>query len=664
MAKTIVHNKPLERTKSVFVVMKSEKRSLLNSAIGWLKTRRITSTRIHIEGARVNIFSSLQRVKGETHKLSPLEDIGEAVKTLARSFLLACLIIYLSPLRIPEASAASQKKSVLVLFPYQIDLPNHKICLQAIQEEFHKVGDLELEMHYEYLELNRFPDPIYQAQMFALLAAKYHDRSIDLVILQTEVLLKLWLVQRREVLPDTPVVFYSTNMASVAKLSLPQDVIGVSDRVDFTQSINWILRARPSVNEIVLVYGPGPLEHEYIQPVEQLQTALGERVRITDLSDQPFDEIMQRVANLPRTAVILYTLMFEDAAGVQHRPIDVIQELAAVSPVPIISGYDQYLGSGDIGGYMFSSEQQARDAVQMSLRILRGEAVSTIPSQKGQSNRFIFDHLVLRRFDIPLSDLPPGSIIKNRQYSVWELYWPQIITMITIIATLSLMVISLLFVTRKLNRTRLALADLNLNLESQVQERTATLRQTNVLLQDEINERVRLEDELRYQATTDTLTGISNRRYFLESAQNEMNRARRFGHPLAIALLDIDHFKSINDTYGHAAGDQALLVFVTTCQQNLRDIDVFARLGGDEFVILLPETDCDQAYTALECFRKDLTAVPFDFAGQSVQITSSIGISNLANENESLNAFLKRADEALYQAKEAGRNQIAIVHVS
>jgi len=183
-------------------------------------------------------------------------------------------------------------------------------------------------------------------------------------------------------------------------------------------------------------------------------------------------------------------------------------------------------------------------------------------------------------------------------------------------------------------------------------------------LKDEINERVRLEDELRHQATTDTLTGISNRRHFLELAQNEMNRAHRLNHPLAIALLDIDHFKNINDIYGHAAGDQALSVFVRTCQQNLRAIDVFARLGGDEFVILLPETDCDQAYTALERFRKALTAAPFDFAGQSVQITSSIGISHLANEPESLDAFLGRADEALYQAKEAGRNQIAIVHVS
>jgi two-component system cell cycle response regulator len=298
------------------------------------------------------------------------------------------------------------------------------------------------------------------------------------------------------------------------------------------------------------------------------------------------------------------------------------------------------------------------------LRILSGEDVNTIPVQKDQSNRFIFDHLALQHFNIPLSDLPPDSIIKNRQYSVWKIYQPQIITATTSVAILSLLVIFLLIVTRQLNRTRLALVDLNLNLEDQVQERTATLNQTNLLLQDEINAHIRLEDELRHQATTDVLTGISNRRHFLALAQNEINRAQRLNHPLAIALLDIDHFKSINDVYGHAAGDQALSIFVTTCQQNLREIDVLARLGGDEFVILLPETGCDQAYTALERIRKALTAVPFDFAGQPVQITISIDIANLAHESESLDAFLGRADEALYRAKEAGRNQIVIVQVA
>lgn len=407
------------------------------------------------------------------------------------------VLVYLGAITPPLAEAAPARKAVLVLFPYQSDLPNHEMCLRAIQEEFDKVGDLEVDMYYEYLELNRFPDPIYQAQMFALLAAKYHDTPIDLVILQTEVLLKLWLVQRREILPDTPVVFYSTNTASIAALPLSPDVVGVSDSVDFTPSIEWILRTRQSVNEIVLVYGPGPLEREYIQPVEQLQIALGEQARLTDLSGLPLDQIMQRAATLPRTSVILYTLMFEDAAGIQHRPIDVVQELAAVSPVPVISGYDQYLGSGTIGGYMFSSEQQARDAVQIGLRILRGEDVSAIPIQRDQSNRFIFDHLALQRYGIPLSVLPEGSIIKNRQYTLWEQYRSQLVGLGIGVAGLLLLVVYLGSLTRRLSSTRQSLSQLNANLEIQVQERTASLSETNRLLEAEMIERQRAEEIVR-----------------------------------------------------------------------------------------------------------------------------------------------------------------------
>ena len=415
------------------------------------------------------------------------------MKTLPRSFLLFFLIIYLSTLGLPEASAASQKKAVLVLFPYQNDLPNHEIAYQALREEFSNADDLVLDTYYEYLELIRFSDPAYQQQMFDLLAVKYRNKQIDLVIVHSEMLLKLWLERRSAILPDTPVVFTSASTAAIQGIQLPPDVTGVSGTVDFTQSINWILRARPSVNEIVLVYGTGQAERQWIQPVELLQQALGGQAQLTDLSELPLEQIKQRVAAMPPTSIVLYELMFIDAVGKNYRPVDVLQELIAVSPVPVISGYDQFVGTGTIGGYMYSTEQQTRDAAQIGLRILRGEDVSAIPVQKDQSNRFIFDHLALQRFDIPLSDLPPDSIIKNRQYSVWELYQPQIITAATLIAMLLLMVIFLLVITRQLNRTRLALANLNLNLEDQVEERTATLNQTNILLQDEIDARVRLE---------------------------------------------------------------------------------------------------------------------------------------------------------------------------
>ncbi len=122
------------------------------------------------------------------------------------------------------------------------------------------------------------------------------------------------------------------------------------------------------------------------------------------------------------------------------------------------------------------------------------------------------------------------------------------------------------------------------------------------LIQD-ITERKRLEKILQQQATTDELTGLFNRRYFLELAPRELKRATRRHDSISVALLDVDHFKQINDTYGHQAGDQALIAFAKICQQHIREMDMLARFGGDEFVLLLPEADSEQACEVVERIR-------------------------------------------------------------
>lgn len=400
-------------------------------------------------------------------------------------FLSVCLYLALPSMPV---TAAPARKAVLVLFPYQNDLPNHEIAYQALREEFSSVDDLELDVYFEYLELIRFPDPVYQAQLFDLLAVKYRGKHIDLVILKTAVLSKIWLEQRSRILPDTPVVFYDTTTESIAAIQFPPDMTGISGNVDFTPSIQWILHARPSVNEIVLVYGAGQLERQWIQPVDILQEALGGRARITDLSGLPLDQIKQRVAALPPSSIVLYELMFTDAAGKNYRPVDVVQELIAISPVPVISGYDQYIGTGSIGGYMYSTEQQARDAGRIGIRILRGEDVSAIPIQQDQSNCFVFDYLALQRWHIPLSVLPADSIIKNRQYSLWEQYRPQLISLSVAVMGLLALVVDLGIVTRRLIIARQILREINTELEIRVQDRTAALKQTNGLLEAEVAE--------------------------------------------------------------------------------------------------------------------------------------------------------------------------------
>jgi len=170
-----------------------------------------------------------------------------------------------------------------------------------------------------------------------------------------------------------------------------------------------------------------------------------------------------------------------------------------------------------------------------------------------------------------------------------------------------------------------------------------------------------LEEQLRTLATTDALTGIFNRRHFLELAEAELARASRYGHPVSIAMLDLDHFKAINDSFGHGAGDGVLRGLVTLLRTKLRSVDVLGRIGGEEFALLLPETETAAAAATLERLRKAVEAHPFEgeaFAdGRAV--TVSIGLASV-NKGESLTDVLQRADGALYGAKSAGRNRVVV----
>ncbi|HNK62451.1 MAG TPA: histidine kinase N-terminal 7TM domain-containing protein [Anaerolineales bacterium] len=170
-----------------------------------------------------------------------------------------------------------------------------------------------------------------------------------------------------------------------------------------------------------------------------------------------------------------------------------------------------------------------------------------------------------------------------------------------------------------------------------------------------------IQNELRYLAGHDPLTGTINRRYFMELAHKELLRARRYHRNLSLVLIDLDEFKKVNDTYGHQAGDQALLVLKDLCGQSIRTIDAFARLGGEEFALLLPETGQDAAYAIAERLRDSLARTTIKFGGHHFKITMSMGVTEYnLHKDDTIDSMISRADKALYQAKAGGRNKVLI----
>ncbi|MFT3708929.1 MAG: GGDEF domain-containing protein [Archangium sp.] len=165
-------------------------------------------------------------------------------------------------------------------------------------------------------------------------------------------------------------------------------------------------------------------------------------------------------------------------------------------------------------------------------------------------------------------------------------------------------------------------------------------------------------DEIYRMTTVDGLTQVFNRRYFEDAIERELSRSRRYSRPLSLVLIDIDHFKKINDTWGHLAGDAVLKDVARTVRTRTRREDVLARYGGEEFALLLPEIDLKGASLLAEKVRKLVEKHTFTFDGEDIDVTLSAGVSTVQKKGEDAQELIRKADEKLYEAKSAGRNRV------
>ena len=168
----------------------------------------------------------------------------------------------------------------------------------------------------------------------------------------------------------------------------------------------------------------------------------------------------------------------------------------------------------------------------------------------------------------------------------------------------------------------------------------------------------RLNEDLTRQATIDPLTGVFNRRTMTEIANKEIAASKRHGRALSLLILDIDHFKRINDQFGHEVGDLALCRFVELVREVMRETDTLARIGGEEFVLILPDTNASAALTMAERIRKRLDETDLPVSGWPVSLRASIGVGTLGPQINHLESLLRATDHAMYDAKRAGRNRV------
>jgi diguanylate cyclase (GGDEF)-like protein len=511
-------------------------------------------------------------------------------------------------------------------------------------------SEIPIELSMEFLDRRRFA---YGQQVDFLaqsMAVKYSRYRPDVVVVADNAAFDFAAKYRQDLFANVPIVFCGYNSFRPAVLEGLDNITGVNEEIAMMDTVEMALKIHPRTKTIAFIVSTGEESSKRIKAVaeESVFPILRQRFEVVVLADASIADIQSRLAALPpNTLVFLSGQTSTQGDGRALTPMENGRLITRVSPFPVYTFWDFHLGSGAIGGRIITGPEQGKAAADLALRILAGEAADDIPVVMTTPTRDIFDYSVMRQFGLWPREVPADAIILNQPFLVWEEYRWQIIATVSLVVLQSLFIALLL---KMMRERRLALRTLHQErerLEERVEERTNALQLAN--------------QRLAYLSRTDALTGLANRRCFDETLMTEFLRMQRCHHPLSLILLDVDHFKSFNDHYGHVMGDHCLRRIGSEIGKMVsHPPDLAARYGGEEFALILPETDLAGSIALAERLRRQVEqlALPHQFSGTQPHVTISLGVSTvMAQDVPHAKDLIRLADQALYQAKLQGRNR-------
>jgi signal transduction histidine kinase/ABC-type uncharacterized transport system substrate-binding protein len=381
-------------------------------------------------------------------------------KGRARHLLVLLGVLAAIVLSHPMAAAATKEvRRILILNEVNATYPGISIINQGIQAALND-SPFHLDFYSEYMDTSLFPDPAVQQEFRDSYIRKYQNRKLDVIITVGPSPLKFMQEVHQRAFPGVPIVFCLPTLGVPGTPILDSDFTGVENDLAPAETVGIALRLLPGTKNVVVVGGVAPFDREELAAAKEELKAYEGRVDISYLTDLAMPDLLERLRHMPSNTVVLLTSVGADAAGTGFKSNELGPLVAGAANAPVFGLFDVYLNHGEVGGYLSSLSGQGKVAGGMALRILRGENPREIPKVKGV-NTYMFDWRALKRWGLKESALPPGSIVLNRQPTVWESYKWYFISGISVILLESLLIGGLVWQRTRLRKAEAGLAITN-----------------------------------------------------------------------------------------------------------------------------------------------------------------------------------------------------------
>ncbi len=388
-------------------------------------------------------------------------------------------------------------RHVLVLHSYHQGYKWTDDIMAGIVETFRQAGDGKIKLYVEYMGTKQILDEQYYRQLKELYKHKYRNTAFDLIIASDDNAFNFLRTYRKELFSAIPVVFCGVNFFQASDLEGYPLFTGVSEDVDLKKGFDLVFELHPATTEIVVVVDSTTTGRKIYEKLLEVLPLYSRDITFILMRDNTMSQIQEKVSGLPDTGVVFYTLFFRDAEGTFSEYDESISQIAAHSTVPIYGVWDFSLGYGIVGGMLTSGYYQGVTAAGLALRILHGENAAEIPVVMKSPNRYMFDYRRLMQFNISPADLPKGSLVLNRPFSILAEYKKAIMGIIAGFVVLVGVILTLTRTIATRKKAEMALTAARDSLEATVHERTGQLTIVNDQLKAELSDRKKIETALR-----------------------------------------------------------------------------------------------------------------------------------------------------------------------